>query len=83
MYIYTRIHIYQIPSSHEKFFPKPNLLCPAWHSLDGVCHICQAVALLTAQENYTSLGIARTMETLELGIIRTQVKLVIDLPYWK
>jgi hypothetical protein len=32
----------QTPSSHEKFFPKPNLFCSASHSLGGVCHIYQA-----------------------------------------
>jgi hypothetical protein len=36
--------------SHEKYFPKPNLFCPALHSLGGICLIDQATAELTAQK---------------------------------
>jgi hypothetical protein len=31
-------------SSHEKIFPKPNLFCPAWHSLRDICHMYQVPA---------------------------------------
>jgi nitric oxide reductase activation protein len=47
----TRI---QTPS-HEKFFPKPNLFCSAYHSLGGICHIYQATAQLTAQNKISTI----------------------------
>jgi hypothetical protein len=44
----------QTPSSHEKFFPKPNLFWPAQHSVGDICHIYQAPVQLTAQKQTNS-----------------------------
>jgi hypothetical protein len=43
----------QTPSSHEKFFPKPNIFCPAYHSLCGTFRGHRTPIQLTAEEqNY-------------------------------